>query len=113
ATETDSDLVARWFEAFAREVGDPPGQDHSRAAAARLAYGGITVWEVGGVPVSVAGQTRAVAGMVRLGPVYTPPELRGHGYAGAATAVVSQAALGARPRRGCSARRRWTRACAR
>jgi predicted GNAT family acetyltransferase len=31
--------------------------------------------------------------MVRVGPVYTPPELRGHGYAGAATAAVSQAAL--------------------
>ncbi len=33
--------------------------------------------------------------MVRVGPVYTPPELRGRGYAGAATAAVSQAALGA------------------
>ncbi len=73
----------------------PAGQDHSRAAVGRLAYGGITVWEAGGVPVSVAGRTRAVAGMVRLGPVYTPPELRGHGYASAATAVVSQAALDA------------------
>ena len=46
-----------------------------------------------GVPVSVAGLTRAVAGMVRVGPVYTPPELRGRGYAGAVTAAVSQAAL--------------------
>ena len=95
AAVTDRDLLARWFEAFAREVGDPPGQDHSRAAAGRLAYGGITVWEAGGVPVSIACQTRAVAGMVRLGPVYTPTELRGHGYAGAATAAVSQAALDA------------------
>jgi predicted GNAT family acetyltransferase len=31
--------------------------------------------------------------MVRVGPVYTPPELRGRGYAGAATAAASQAAL--------------------
>jgi predicted GNAT family acetyltransferase len=31
--------------------------------------------------------------MVRVGPVYTPPELRGHGYASAATAEVSRAAL--------------------
>src|ERR1700747_3266712 len=95
AAETDRDLVARWFEAFAREVGNPPRQDHSRAAAGRLAYGGITVWEAGGVPVSVAGRTRAVAGMVRVGPVYTPPEVRGHGYASAATVAVSQAALDA------------------
>ena len=95
AVGTERDLLARWFGAFAREVGDPPGQDHSQAAVGRLAYGGITVWEAGGVPVSVVGRTRAVAGMVRVGPVYTPPELRGHGYAGAATAAVSQAALDA------------------
>ena len=95
AVGTERDLLTRWFGAFAREVGDPPGQDHSQAAAGRLAYGGITVWEAGGVPVSVAGRTRAVAGMVRVGPVYTPPELRGRGYAGAATAAVSQAALDA------------------
>jgi predicted GNAT family acetyltransferase len=31
--------------------------------------------------------------MVRVGPVYTPPELRGHGFASAATAAVSRAAL--------------------
>ena len=95
AAGTERDLLARWFGAFAREVGDPPGQDHGTAAAGRLAYGCITVWEAGGVPVSVVGRTQAVAGMVRLGPVYTPPELRGRGYAGAATAAVSQAALDA------------------
>jgi GNAT superfamily N-acetyltransferase len=39
--------------------------------------------------------TRTVAGMVRVGPVYTPPELRGRGYAGAVTATVSHVALDA------------------
>jgi predicted GNAT family acetyltransferase len=33
--------------------------------------------------------------MVRVGPVYTPPEHRGLGYAGAVTATVSRAALDA------------------
>jgi hypothetical protein len=33
--------------------------------------------------------------MVRVGPVYTPPEFRGHGYASAATAAASQQALDA------------------
>ncbi|MGH3174435.1 MAG: GNAT family N-acetyltransferase, partial [Streptosporangiaceae bacterium] len=75
--------------------GDPPGQDHRGAVAERIGHGGITVWEAGGVPVSVAGRTRAVARMVRVGPVYTPPELRGRGFASAATAAVSQAALDA------------------
>jgi len=95
AAESDQDLLAGWFGAFAREAGDPPGGDQRAAVAERLGYGGITVWQVGGVPVSVAGRTRVVAGMVRVGPVYTPPELRGHGYAGAATTAVSQAALDA------------------
>jgi len=95
AMGSDQDLLAGWFGAFAREVGDPPGEDQGAAVAERLGYGGITVWQAGGVPVSVAGRTRVVAGMVRIGPVYTPPELRGHGYAGAATVAVSQAALDA------------------
>jgi GNAT superfamily N-acetyltransferase len=95
AAGTDCDLLAGWFRAFFREAGDPPGADQRAAVADRLGYGGITVWEAGGVPVSVAGRTRAVAGMVRVGPVYTPPELRGRGYAAAATAAVSQAALDA------------------
>jgi RimJ/RimL family protein N-acetyltransferase len=95
AAEPDRDLLIEWLDAFAREVGDPPGQDHGAAADERLSYGGMTVWEVGGAPVSIAGITRAVAGMVRVGPVYTPPALRQRGYAGAATAAVSQAALDA------------------
>ena len=95
ATGADRDLLAGWFGAFTREVGDPARQDHRGAVDERLGYGGLTVWEAGGVPVSIAGRTRAVAGMARVGPVYTPPERRGRGYAGAATAAVSQAALDA------------------
>src|ERR1700745_1209091 len=68
-------------------------QGASGAVSGRLGYGCVPGWEAGGVPGSVAGRTRAVAGMVRVGPVYTPPEVRGHGYASAATAVVSQGAL--------------------
>jgi GNAT superfamily N-acetyltransferase len=93
----DRDLLAGWFAAFAREVNDDdPGHDHRAEVDQRLGYGGVIVWENGGVPVSVACLTRAVGGMARVGPVYTPPELRGRGYAGAATAAVSQAALDAR-----------------
>jgi RimJ/RimL family protein N-acetyltransferase len=92
AAEPDRDLLIAWFGAFAREVGDLADEDHAAAVDERLSYGGIIVWEAGGAPVSIAGLTRAVAGMVRVGPVYTPPELRGRGYAGAATVAVSQAA---------------------
>jgi RimJ/RimL family protein N-acetyltransferase len=95
ADQRDRDLLAEWFGAFAAEADNAPVADHAAAVDERLGYGGITVWEAGGVPVSVAGITRAVAGMVRVGPVYTPPALRGRGYAGGATAAVSQAALDA------------------
>ena len=95
AGRRDRDLLAEWFEAFAVEVDDAATADHAAAVDERLGYGGIIVWEAGGVPVSVAGITRTVAGMVRVGPVYTPPARRGRGYAGGATAAVSQAALDA------------------
>jgi predicted GNAT family acetyltransferase len=65
------------------------------ALAGDLAYGGFLLWEAAGGPVSLAGMTRAVAGVVRVGPVYTPPERRGAGYAGAVTAAISRAALDA------------------
>ena len=63
-----------------------------RTVADRLSYGGLTLWETAGGPVSMAGATRAVAGQARIGPVYTPPERRGQGFGGAVTAAVSQAA---------------------
>jgi predicted GNAT family acetyltransferase len=92
ATAADRNLVLAWFAAFSREV-HSLGGDRPDAVDDRLSYGGITLWETGGTPVSMAGVTRPVAGMVRVGPVYTPPELRGRGYAGAATAAASRAAL--------------------
>ena len=95
ATARDRDLLIDWLGAFVIEVGDPPTQDQGAAADERLSYGGITLWEADGVPVSIAGVTRTVAGMVRVGPVYTPPAQRGHGYASGATVAVSQAALDA------------------
>ena len=91
----DVALLAQWFSAFVREVDDMGDTDQAAAVRDRISYGGLTVWEAGGTPVTMAGVTRQVAGMVRVGPVYTPPELRGHGYASAVTAEVSQAALAA------------------
>ena len=92
ATAADSGLLLDWLEAFGREVGDHGGPDLQREMADRLSYGGLTLWEIGGGPVSLAGVTRAVAGQARVGPVYTPPGRRGQGFGGAVTAAVSQAA---------------------
>lgn len=42
----------------------------------------------------IAGRLSTICGpMVRVGPVYTPPRWRGHGYASAVTAEVSRGAL--------------------
>jgi predicted GNAT family acetyltransferase len=43
--------------------------------------------------VSVVGNAPPVAGVVRLGPVYTPAALRGRGYASSAVAARSRLAL--------------------
>ena len=94
ACDGDAPLTAGWFAAFADEVDDMGrGEDQSAAARQKISHGGVTVWEAGGEPVSIACNTLPVNGMVRIGPVYTPPERRGHGYASAATAAVSQRLL--------------------
>ncbi|WP_432039423.1 GNAT family N-acetyltransferase [Streptomyces cucumeris] len=91
ATAADRALLLTWYEGFARDTGALKG-DVSRAVDDRLSHGGITLWEVDGAPVSSAAVSRTEAGMIRVALVYTPPELRGRGYAGAATAAVSRAA---------------------
>jgi RimJ/RimL family protein N-acetyltransferase len=95
AGEGDVALLTDWLTAFGREVNDMERGDLAASIRERYSYGGLTLWEADGRPVSVAGLTRQAAGMVRVGPVYTPPELRGHGYASAATAEVSRTALAA------------------
>ncbi|MER7186896.1 GNAT family N-acetyltransferase [Streptomyces hyaluromycini] len=96
AGASDRDLLIRWYESFVADVGARGGRDGADWADFRLSYDGVTLWETpDGTPVSMAGVTLAVAGQVRVAPVYTPPELRGRGYAGAVTAEVSRAALAA------------------
>jgi predicted GNAT family acetyltransferase len=94
ATATDRDLLESWLRAFTAEIADLAGPGPGWVAD-RLSYGGLTLWEDGGAAVSMAGVQRRVAGVVRVAPVYTPPERRGRGYAAAVTAAASQAALDA------------------
>jgi predicted GNAT family acetyltransferase len=53
----------------------------------------MTAWLCDGEPVSLLAVSPRLAGMVRVGPVYTPPEHRGHGHAGALTAAACRRAL--------------------
>ncbi|MCQ8189858.1 GNAT family N-acetyltransferase [Streptomyces rugosispiralis] len=94
ATTADRDLLITWYEGFARET-DALRGDVTAQVDDKLGHDGITVWELDGRPVACAGISRTIAGMARVALVYTPPELRGRGYAGAATAAVSGAARAA------------------
>ncbi|MCW2872414.1 GNAT family N-acetyltransferase [Actinacidiphila oryziradicis] len=94
AGPADRELLVRWYDAFADALRSPRG-NHADAVDDRITHGGLTLWEADGQPVAMAGASRLIARSVRVAPVYTPPGLRGHGYAGAATAAVSQAALDA------------------
>ncbi|MGY3679090.1 GNAT family N-acetyltransferase [Streptomyces sp. TE33382] len=94
AVAPDRELLVAWHLAFAEQVGQP-GTHAERLVDERTADGGLTLWEDGGVPVSMACVSPETAGAVRVAPVYTPPEHRGRGYAAAVTAEVSRAARAA------------------
>lgn len=91
AREGDRALLVRWTGDFVREAKVPHG-DAERSVARGLAAGELFVWEDGD-PACMVGVHVAVAGVVRLGPVYTPPDRRAHGYATSAVAAASEAAL--------------------
>jgi GNAT superfamily N-acetyltransferase len=71
----------------------PRSRDVPAQVTDRLGYGGLVLWEAGGVPVSMAGRTQVTAGICKVAPVYTPPQQRGHGYGTAATAAVTRHAI--------------------
>jgi predicted GNAT family acetyltransferase len=100
ATHADRPLLLEWWRAFAVEALDEPAPDEdgiARNVDHRLAEpaGGIALWEDGGRPVSAVGFGSPTPTGIRIGPVYTPPEPRGRGYASALTAHVSAQQLAA------------------
>lgn len=94
ATHDDRPLLRRWMGAFAAEaLQEMPRDDGDmeRGIDAKIgdgAAGGFTIWEVEGRPVSLTGWM-PIPGGARVGPVYTPPEERGRGYASNLVAQVS------------------------
>jgi predicted GNAT family acetyltransferase len=90
--ETEADLLERW----AGELGevlkpDAPGSLLGPARHA-LTGGNAHLWE-DGVPVSMAVCAGRTPHGARIALVYTPPDLRGRGYATACVAALSQALL--------------------
>jgi uncharacterized protein len=99
AAPADRALLVEWGMAFEREAlgTQEPDRAESEEWADRIIirsdYRGLGVWEDEGRMVSYAGFGGRTPHGVRIAPVYTPPELRGRGYASACTAALSQALL--------------------
>lgn len=104
ATYADLPLALDWFAAFFTDADEQAGRPAGSHAAEvpppdemlrRIAAGCIWFWEVDGVPVHLSMLNPPSFGAARIGPVFTPPEHRGHGYAGATVAALAQIALDA------------------
>ncbi|MFW6293519.1 MAG: GNAT family N-acetyltransferase [Spirochaetota bacterium] len=100
AAEADRELATGWITAFHNEVAAM--HDISPEKADDLFHGfvtapdaerGLVLFEREDIPVSMAGYSGSTPNGIRVVLVYTPPELRGHGYASAAVAELSRRLL--------------------
>ncbi len=103
ATRADRALAMRWWGAFladadaqgGRTTASEPVHDIQASVSQRIAVDGIWLWEdARGRPVHLSAANPPAYGVCRVGPVYTPAEHRGRGYAAAAVAEVTAGILG-------------------
>ncbi len=99
ATPADRDLVARWQRAFIDEVFPNDVEEDAellRWIDNRIAGrggSGLWLWESDGRPVAMSGHGGPTPHGIRIGPVFTPRESRGRGYATALVAAHSRRLL--------------------
>lgn len=96
STPAERELMVEWWMAFAAEAVSPVERSAAEKAVDRSLDGKarrLFVWDVDGTAVSLSGCTGETPNGIRIGPVYTPPELRGRGYASACVAALSQLLL--------------------
>jgi GNAT superfamily N-acetyltransferase len=92
----DRDLLIDFCAAFLREVDRQPDKVEARSMVDRGLDAGqrtFFLWESDGQTVSMAAAGGPTPNGIRIGPVYTPPEFRAHGFASAVTAAATQAQL--------------------
>ena len=100
ATPDDFDLAKDWVDRFMYDADIQAGRDpaaHGREEIEpedlrkRIERGTYWFWlDDAGERVHLTGANPPAFGVARIGPVYTPPEQRRRGYAGAAVAAVSR-----------------------
>jgi GNAT superfamily N-acetyltransferase len=96
ADNDDYDLILSWVHGFEEDTGVTVAT--AEAIGRRVDAGLIWIWERD-QPVAMATYTPAVAGVSRVGLVYTAPGHRRRGYGAACTAAVTRTALEAGARR--------------
>ena len=89
ATMADKELVVKWAHAFHIDIGGEIRHAPESDPAPMLEHGWIFFWE-NDKPVSMAAKTRPTDKGMTVGYVYTPPELRGKGYATSCVAELSR-----------------------
>jgi len=89
ATGPDKPFLLQWWRAFAAETGAQGEVAAERAVTNDLGAQRLFVWD-DDAPRSMCRATAGVAGVSRIGLVYTPPQDRGRGYATAAVAALCQ-----------------------
>lgn len=93
ASSDDLDLVVEWFGGFEEETGSHR-TDRGDLIRFRIDAELMWLWDDDhGQTVSLAARNATVADVARVGPVYTPPEYRRHGYGAAVTAACTADAL--------------------
>ncbi|MGZ6545341.1 MAG: GNAT family N-acetyltransferase [Actinomycetota bacterium] len=102
ARDTDRELLIRWGDAFASEaLPEDATIEPSEVMVERRRGdpdGGWRLWEDQGRVVSLAGFGSRTPNGIRVGPVYTPPESRGKGYASALVGQMTAELLDGRHR---------------
>ena len=95
ASISETALLVQWCREFIEETGVPESPDDcGELVPRRIADKTLYVWEDGQV-VSMAGLGGDAAQGIRIGSVYTPPNLRGRGYATSCVAALTQSMLDA------------------
>ena len=92
AAASDLPLLAEWNDPFTVEARLDDPRPSEEILKGPISDGRMYVWDNRG-PVSMAAWSGRTPGGVRIDYVYTPPELRGRGYASACVAELSQMLL--------------------
>jgi predicted GNAT family acetyltransferase len=92
ATLAEHELITEWLGGFEREaLNEERAIDRLRKAAeGQIERGEWYLWWDDGKPRSMCLQSRPTRSGICVSGVYTPPELRGRGYASAGVAALSQ-----------------------